>query len=242
MIVENVMFFVLGFLGAGLLAILIVPSVWRRAVRLTRRRIEAATPMTLNEFLADKDALRAEHAVATRRLERRLDALNARLASGAGALEEARARLLALSAERDALAVLETAHRARLAELESRPEIQQQIQEVAEEDEPLPDRPVAEDISLDALRAKTLAIETMTRRGWSTERFDPEDLRARLRTVAADVSRLVYAADAQDPDESLFDRVRRFAGAEEVVEEETPPPAEGGLSDRIRALEALQSR
>ncbi len=43
--------------------------VWRRAVALTRKRIEASVPLTLTEIQADKDRMRAEFAMATRRLE-----------------------------------------------------------------------------------------------------------------------------------------------------------------------------
>ena len=65
MVIENIMYFVLGLLMSGLLALIILPAVWRRAVRLTKKRIEAATPMTMAEFRADKDQLRAEFAMST---------------------------------------------------------------------------------------------------------------------------------------------------------------------------------
>jgi len=80
MVVENIMYFVLGVLVAGLIALIIVPAIWRRAVRLTKMRIEAATPMTMSEFRADKDQLRAEFALSTRRLEQNAEALRRRLA------------------------------------------------------------------------------------------------------------------------------------------------------------------
>jgi hypothetical protein len=63
MLIENMMYFALGLLVAGLIALIIMPAVWKRAVRLTKRRIEAATPITLSEFRADKDQLRAEFAL-----------------------------------------------------------------------------------------------------------------------------------------------------------------------------------
>lgn len=67
--IQSILFFSLGFLCAGFLALMLAPAVWRRAVRLTRRRIEASVPLTLNEIQADKDRLRAEFAMSTRRLE-----------------------------------------------------------------------------------------------------------------------------------------------------------------------------
>jgi chromosome segregation ATPase len=67
--VEPIMYFGIGFLVAALLALLFIPLVHNRAVRLTMRRLEAATPLTIAEIRADKDQLRAEFAMSTRRLE-----------------------------------------------------------------------------------------------------------------------------------------------------------------------------
>ena len=63
MSIESMMYFALGALAAGLVMLLIMPAIWRRAVRLTKKRIEAATPITLAEFRADKDQLRAQFAL-----------------------------------------------------------------------------------------------------------------------------------------------------------------------------------
>ncbi len=101
MIIENVMYFVLGFVAAGLLALMIMPSIWRRATRLTRKRIEAATPMTMSEFRADKDQLRAEFALSTRRLEMNVEALRKRLADQLEEINRKRTEQAKLKAERD---------------------------------------------------------------------------------------------------------------------------------------------
>jgi len=71
-LLQTVLIFTFGFLAAALLALMAAPAVWRRAVFLTRKRIEAALPLSLNELNAEKDALRAEHAMAMRRMELRL--------------------------------------------------------------------------------------------------------------------------------------------------------------------------
>jgi len=73
--VEPAMYFGIGFLVAALFALLFVPLVHNRAVRLTMRRLEAATPLTIAEIRADKDQLRAEFALSTRRLEMSVDQL-----------------------------------------------------------------------------------------------------------------------------------------------------------------------
>jgi chromosome segregation ATPase len=67
--IEPVMYFGIGFLAAALLGLLFIPLVHNRAVRLTMRRLEAATPLSIAEIRADKDQLRAEFAMSTRRLE-----------------------------------------------------------------------------------------------------------------------------------------------------------------------------
>jgi chromosome segregation ATPase len=46
-----------------------------RAVRLTTRRLEALTPVSLGEIQAEKDQLRAEFAMSTRRLEASVEQL-----------------------------------------------------------------------------------------------------------------------------------------------------------------------
>ena len=76
--IEPVMFFGIGFLVAALLGLLFVPLVHNRAVRLTMRRLEAATPLSIAEIRADKDQLRAEFAMSTRRLEMSVEQMKAR--------------------------------------------------------------------------------------------------------------------------------------------------------------------
>lgn len=101
MLIETIMYFALGFLAAGLLALMIMPAIWRRAVRLTKQRIEAATPITMAEFRADKDQLRAEFALSTRRLERNVEALRARLAEQVVDINRRKSELAQTKAERD---------------------------------------------------------------------------------------------------------------------------------------------
>jgi chromosome segregation ATPase len=101
MLIENLMYFALGLLVASLAALVLLPAVWKRAVRLTRRRIEAATPITLAEFRADKDQLRAEFAVTTRRLEMHVETLRKRLAEQLAEANQRRTDMGAMRAERE---------------------------------------------------------------------------------------------------------------------------------------------
>ncbi|MGE0339800.1 MAG: hypothetical protein AB7O79_07970 [Xanthobacteraceae bacterium] len=67
--IEAIMFFTLGFLGATLIALVALSAIWHRAVRLTTKRIEGAIPVSMVEIQADKDQLRAEFAMKMRKLE-----------------------------------------------------------------------------------------------------------------------------------------------------------------------------
>jgi chromosome segregation ATPase len=80
-VIEPIMFFGIGFLVASVVALGIIPLVHNRAVRLTMRRLEAATPLSMAEIQADKDQLRAEFAMSTRRLEMSVDQLKAKTTS-----------------------------------------------------------------------------------------------------------------------------------------------------------------
>src|SRR5882672_1062961 len=76
--IEPIMFVGIGFLVAGLLVIGFIPLVHARAVRLTMRRLEALTPLSMAEIQADKDQLRAEFAMSTRRLEMSVEQMKAK--------------------------------------------------------------------------------------------------------------------------------------------------------------------
>jgi chromosome segregation ATPase len=73
--IEPIMYLAIGFLLSMLFGLMIVPLVHNRAVRLTTRRLEAATPLSMAEIQADKDQLRAEFAMSARRLEMSVEQL-----------------------------------------------------------------------------------------------------------------------------------------------------------------------
>ncbi len=79
--IEPIMYFGIGFLVAALVGLVVIPLVHGRAVRLTMRRLEAATPLSMAEIQADKDQLRAEFAMSTRRLEMSVEQLKNRTTS-----------------------------------------------------------------------------------------------------------------------------------------------------------------
>jgi hypothetical protein len=67
--INALMFGALGFLLGCLLALMLTPPLWNRAVKLTTRKLEATMPMSLNDIQADKDQLRAEFAIELRKVE-----------------------------------------------------------------------------------------------------------------------------------------------------------------------------
>jgi chromosome segregation ATPase len=73
--IEPIMYLAIGFLVSALFGLMIVPLVHNRAVRLTTKRMEAATPLSMAEIQADKDQLRAEFAMSARRLEMSVEQL-----------------------------------------------------------------------------------------------------------------------------------------------------------------------
>jgi chromosome segregation ATPase len=116
-VIEWIMVFSIGFLAAMLVALFFMPLVHRRAVRLTARRLEALTPMTAAEILAERDQLRAEFAMSVRRLEMSLEEMKTRATAQSAELgrkcdainwlkkelDERTATISALQARHDAL-------------------------------------------------------------------------------------------------------------------------------------------
>ncbi|PPD43117.1 MAG: hypothetical protein CTY15_10945 [Methylocystis sp.] len=87
------MYFALGFLVAGLITLLFLPAFWRRALRLSMRRLQMLAPMSMEEVIAERDLLRADFAVRERRLEQEMEAVRASKAHDLSALGRHAARI-----------------------------------------------------------------------------------------------------------------------------------------------------
>ncbi len=99
------MIFALGFLAASLCGLLLLPALNARAARLERRRAEARLPLSPAEIAAERDFLRAQFAVQQRRLERRVETVEARRQADMAAIGAGTMRVAALArdvAARDA--------------------------------------------------------------------------------------------------------------------------------------------
>lgn len=123
---QQILFFLLGCLSAGLLALLVAPAVWRRSAELTRRRIEASLPMSRNEMQAVADRVRAEAAMQIRRLEVELKAARDQATEYRAQLGRQIEELTGLRAAREESSQEVPALKARIAELETALEARRQ--------------------------------------------------------------------------------------------------------------------
>ncbi len=100
--IEPMMYFGIGFLLATLIGVAISPLIHRRAVRLTMRRLKGTIPSSMAEILADKDLLRAQYAMSTRRLEMSVEQLKNKTASQLAELGKRADAINKLKIEHDA--------------------------------------------------------------------------------------------------------------------------------------------
>ena len=121
--IESIMYFGCGFLVASLVGLALISVVHQRAVRLTERRLVDAIPMSMYEIRADKDHLRAEFAMSTRRLEMSVEQLKAKatsqladIARKTGAIDRLKSELAEKTAVTDELQRAFAAKDAELAE------------------------------------------------------------------------------------------------------------------------------
>ena len=103
--VETIMYVGIGFMFAALIGLAVIPLVHGRAVRLSMRRLEAAIPASMAEVQADKDLLRAEFAMSTRRLDMSVEQLKNKTTNQLSELGKKGDAINRLKIERDALNV-----------------------------------------------------------------------------------------------------------------------------------------
>jgi chromosome segregation ATPase len=193
-VLEGLLYFVLGFLSSALIALMISPAIWNRAVVLTKKRIEASVPLTLNEIQADKDQLRAEFAMSTRRLEMSVEELR----------DKASRQVIEINRKRDELAKLAEEGRERIhtiSELEARAaDLREQLRAREEQLELTTKR-------LDDTRAKLEA-----------RALELENLRARLSETETEAdSRRIEIVAKQTVVDSLSDKVEDVEQRERAV-------------------------
>jgi len=100
--VEVIMYVALGFTAAALIALLLGRLMWSLAVGVGRRRAQRTSPTpAVAELQAERDRLRAEHAMMARRVEVRLDDLKSQVAEHMAEVSRSRNRVDRLGAEID---------------------------------------------------------------------------------------------------------------------------------------------
>ncbi|HEY0290983.1 MAG TPA: hypothetical protein VGC51_01395 [Hansschlegelia sp.] len=255
--VEPILYASFGFLVATLLWLLFLPAFWRRAVRLTRRRLIDRLPVSAADIVASQDRLRAEHAVAMRAVERRAEQAVAaiaqeRLEAGrARATElghlaeigELKARIAALEGEAARLtAALER------ADAESRAAAAALDLARSAHDSATTDRDAALQASDAARRATEQArIEATAREA------EVITLRAQIATIKERVARPVATgpaapADAAVQAESLSELRRRLDEVADAVSRVESAPGEDSASrprtgaDRVRLVSSQPER
>ena len=158
--IETIMLVALGFTAASILALLIAPAAWRRAVRLTTRKLQATMPISVADINADKDLLRAEYAVEIRRLELALERAKSRAARHLMERNQHNVEIGKLKAEIDQLKravaergqasnVLEQTVRKRVPELEA--ELAHTLDVISAREQELVERARASDAQGEAL-------------------------------------------------------------------------------------------
>lgn len=117
--IETVLIFLAGMLTAGLGALLLMPAINSRAVRLYRRRLDQQLPRSVAEMAAAKDAIRAEMAARMARIEIELDTARQAVATAELRSSEDRRLARALEAEKAAFEAAIADYEKRLEEARS---------------------------------------------------------------------------------------------------------------------------
>ena len=97
--IETLMLLGLGFALAALISLFVARGLWHYALRLGGLRTQRAAPSAMAELQSDRDRLRAEYAMLSRKLELRLQDLKTRLAEQMAEVASSRNRIDTLITE-----------------------------------------------------------------------------------------------------------------------------------------------
>lgn len=97
MLIQSVLFFILGIAATTLVLILFAPAIWRRALYLARKALASEVPLSLTEIEADRDFLRAKQAVELVDRDEKFALLAEKFDNQKRALDEAKEQLYRLS-------------------------------------------------------------------------------------------------------------------------------------------------
>jgi chromosome segregation ATPase len=174
---ESVVLFGIGFLLAALLGVVCFPLVHNRAARLTTRRIEAATPSSIVEVQIEKDFLRAEFAILTRRFETTIENLRAKTC----------AQVTTLTQQSDAISRLESELDARAAKMAA---LEERVETFDTRENSLSDQLRASEEQLRASKNEAVRLKDALRAAEKSV-VDQRLTRQKIGSVIAEFSRLV---------------------------------------------------
>ncbi|EJF89234.1 hypothetical protein [Bartonella tamiae] len=75
MLIQSVLFFILGISVISLILILLAPVMWRRAVFIARKNLQSELPLSFEDIEHDINALRVYHAKEIARVQKNYDSL-----------------------------------------------------------------------------------------------------------------------------------------------------------------------
>ncbi len=257
--IEQAMYFALGFCAAALISLAILPAFWDRAMRLTRRRLEAQMAMSPEQITAARDQLRAEFAVQQRRTELQLEAALthrhadlSEIGRKTAALRQLEDRVALGEEEAKALRISIAEHTAKVealrTELAALENLRQQQQTAHDE---LADRHASATAELDSINqvanerhAELLSADTLV----SGLRARSRDLETMLATSRNEVSarnkalrelesaHRNLASEVTDTNNRLSDTEGRLAAAEAELASQSAAKTE--LAEKLRQTEA----
>ncbi|MFW6076145.1 MAG: hypothetical protein ACOC71_00200 [Hyphomicrobiales bacterium] len=251
--VEIIMYVALGFGTAALIALLLGRLLWSLAVAVGRRRAQRTSPApAVAELQAERNRLRAEHAMLARRAELQLDDLKAQVAEHMAEVSRSRNRVDRLGteiAERDAKLAERDSEITRLkeqvadllSELETRSEVVRELQEEhgkSEEANAALRRELAErDRHIEQLRAEIERLGAARSEAVSRERSVQERLKGRIEDLSA-LSRQIEAQRRELAAQQSHSQALR----ETLQGEESPDePVADRIEDAERQASQLQS-
>ena len=249
--IELLMLFAIGFLVASLFNLLFVPLVHNRAVRLTMRRLDAETPYSMAEIQAEKDQLRAEFAMSTRRLEMSVEQLKAKTAAQLNELGKKSMAIEKLKHELDektaAVAALEASENTTREQLRT---TEQEYSTLKREKARLEQERDAAREEAARLKREAASLRQGTEATGAAERAENALLRERINDIAAEVARLTLALEGPgSPIEAILadektNGLPAAAGANgsSPAEGDATQASRGDLGERIRALQSRAAR
>jgi chromosome segregation ATPase len=242
---ETLMLVALGFAAASFLALVIGRGLWGLARRINRHRLDREVPAVIASLKADRDRLRAEQAMQSRKFDVRIEELKARLATQTAEISRHRNRLelLALESRKREAALAEREDEARgmreqlgplEAELAKRTVTIQTLEQVAhEKDETIVklNREVAGLKEIIAERDRELAeLDELVDAEPPPLALSPEILTAQERLARRIDDLTTLSQEIASQREQFAQERDRFSALRQAIALPAPPPVEDALA------------